>query len=152
MLIKCEECGKFFGGANSSDSICTSCKEGQKTGLKHIKDPKEQRFVTARNLVYENPDISPEALVNIMRNMGIDITIKEIMSYVRQGRLTLKNAEVHNLCEDCGKKILSGRKCPTCTNKFVEEMSKAKTDFNAEMLKELGDMKVEKNTAMHSQY
>ncbi len=127
MLVKCEECGKFFGANDDSNKVCSSCSEGEVTGLKHIKDPKEQRFVVARNVVYENPDISPEALVNSMKDMGIDMTIKEIMSYVRQGRLTLKNANVNNLCEDCGKKILSGRKCPSCTKKFEEELASAQS-------------------------
>ncbi len=129
MLLKCEECGKFFGSDDDSRAICSSCKEGAVTGLKHIKDPKEQRFVVARNIVYEQPDISPEDLIKQMKEMGIEITVKEIMSYVRQGRLTLKNADVDSMCEDCGKKILSGRKCPTCTKAFEQSMQKAQTEI-----------------------
>ncbi len=149
MLVKCDECGKFFGADNDEIKTCSSCKEGEKTGLKHIKDPKEQRFVVARNMVYENPDISPEQLVIQMKNMEIEITIKEIMSYVRQGRLTLKNADVNNLCEDCGKKILSGRKCPSCTKKFEEELAKTQ----AELKKEAEEAEKEKNRkpTMYSQ-
>ncbi|MDO4772410.1 MAG: hypothetical protein Q4A72_02450 [Bacillota bacterium] len=149
MLVKCETCGKFFG-ASSDETICSSCKEGEFTGLKHIKDPKEQRFVVARNMVYENPDISPENLVRAMRDMGIDISIKDVMSYVRQGRLTLKNAEIKNLCEDCGKKILSGRKCPTCTKKFEENLTRSREElFKQETGEESDDNK--KKRKMYSQ-
>ncbi len=147
MLVRCDECGKFFGADNNDIKICSSCREGEKTGLKHIKDPKEQRFVVARNMVYENPDISPERLVVQMKEMDIEITIKEIMSYVRQGRLTLKNADVNNLCEDCGKKILSGRKCPACTKKFEEELTKTQ----AEIKKEVEEEDKLKKPTMYSQ-
>ncbi len=136
MLIKCEECGKFFGADDDSNTICSSCKEGEITGLKHIKDPKEQRFVVARNIVYEQPDIAPDKLVQEMQDMGIDISIKDIMSYVRQGRLTLKNAEVENICEDCGKRILSGRKCPKCTKAFEESVAQAQAKVKQELEKE----------------
>lgn len=138
MLVKCLECGKFFG-SDAENTICSSCKEGELTGLKHIKDPKEQRFIVARNLVYENPDISPENLVKIMTDRGIDISIKDVMTYVRQGRLTLKSIEAQNICEDCGKKILSGRKCPSCTKKFEEELSMNKVDVQFEARKKDGE-------------
>ncbi len=120
MLKRCEGCGKYFGTDSDDQEFCASCLESEVTGLKHIKDPAEQRFIIARNLVYENPNISPENLVNQMREKNIDMTIKEVMGYVRQGRLTLKNADPNNFCEDCGKRILSGRKCPSCTKKFEE--------------------------------
>lgn len=138
MLKKCESCGKFFGASDDSVTLCATCAEGEITGLKHIKDPKEQRFVVARNLVYENPDISPEALVKQMKDKGIDISIREIMGYVREGRLTLKNANPDDrFCEDCGKRILSGRRCPTCTKKFEDTLH----DASQEILKEVKEAK-----------
>ncbi len=125
MLKRCEGCGKYFGADSDDQEFCASCSESEVTGLKHIKDPAEQRFVVARNLVYDNPNISPENLLNQMKAMNIDISIKEIMDYVRQGRLTLKNADPNNFCEDCGKRILSGRKCPSCTKKFEDTIRSA---------------------------
>lgn len=125
MLKRCEGCGKFFGATSDDEVLCSTCSEGELTGLKHVSDPREQRFIVARNLVYENPDISPESLVKIMRDTGLDVGIKDIMDFVKEGRLTLKNADPNNFCEDCGKRILSGRKCPTCTKKFEETIKQA---------------------------
>lgn len=151
MLKKCESCGKFFGASDDGVKLCASCAEGEITGLKHIKDPKEQRFVVARNIVYENPDISPENLVKEMKDRGIEISIKEIMGYVREGRLTLKNANPNdNFCEDCGKRILSGRRCPSCTRKFEDNLH----DASAEILKEVKEVKDEekkRRNVMHTQ-
>lgn len=152
MLKKCEGCGKFFG-ADGDQRLCASCAEGEVTGLKHIKDPKEQRFVLARNIVYENPDISPDMLVKNMRDRGVDISVKEIMGYVKEGRLTLKNANPDdNFCEDCGKRILSGRRCPTCTKRFEDNL----IDARGEILKEVKEAKKEeaekkKKNVMHTQ-
>lgn len=151
MLKKCESCGKFFGADDDRVTLCASCSEGEITGLKHIKDPKEQRFVVARNLVYENPDISPEALVKEMKEKGIDISIREIMGYVKEGRLTLKNANPDDMfCEDCGKRILSGRRCPTCTRKFEEHMHDARAEILKEV-KELKDEEKKRKNIMHTQ-
>ncbi len=151
MLIRCEECGKFFGSETESNNICSSCKQGEVTGLKHIKDPEEQRFVVARNLVYENPDISPDVLVKAMQDMGIEVTIKDIMRYVREGRLTLKNAEIENICEDCGKRILSGRKCPTCTKAFEETIAKTMKEVKKEVQEDKIKDENKKKQTMYSQ-
>ncbi len=119
MLKKCENCGKFFG-TEEDVNLCSACSEGISTGLAHISNPKEQRFLVARNIVYDKPNISPEELVLEMKSKGIKITRKEIMEYVRQGRLRLNSEQTEGACEDCGKKILSGRKCPACTKKFEQ--------------------------------
>ncbi len=119
MLKKCEKCGKFFGAYDDA-VLCSACAEGESTGLSHISNPKEQRFLIARNIVYDKPNISPEELILEMKNKGIQITRKEILEYVRQGRLRLNSVQVSGVCEDCGKKILSGRKCPACTKKFEQ--------------------------------
>lgn len=129
MLKKCEKCGKFFGTEVQEQKNCSSCAQGESTGLGHIKDPREQRFIVARNLVYENPDISPENLVKKMKEMNIDIRIKDIMDFVREGRLTLKNSSVEEYCEDCGKKILSGRKCPSCTKEFESTLQQSRKEI-----------------------
>lgn len=43
--------------------------------LEHIKDPEEQKFVYARDIVYDIPDISPIDLVDKMNDEGVDITV-----------------------------------------------------------------------------
>ncbi len=136
MLSRCEKCGKFFG-AEKAEKICSACKEGEFTGLGHINDPREQKFVVARNIVYEKPNISPEELVLEMQSRGITIDIRQVMEYVKKGRLRLSAAAVEGVCEDCGKKILSGRKCPACTKKFEQVIKgeKAKKPEQVEIKK-----------------
>lgn len=137
MLKQCETCKKFFGADSDEVKHCAACLQGESTGLGHISDPREQRFFVARNIVYENPDISPEKLVKQMKEQNIEITIKEIMEYVKEGRLTLKNADVNMLCEDCGKRILSGRKCPACTKRFEETIKQTTNIIKEEVIEEI---------------
>ena len=121
-LKTCRECGRFFG-AKGDEALCSSCNQAQTTKLAHISDPEEQKFVYARNTVYDFPDISPMDLVRKMTDEGIDITIVEVMSYVKAGRLILKGVGNGEFCEECGIKILSGRRCPVCTSKLEQAIA-----------------------------
>ncbi len=118
MLTKCESCGRFFGAEITGQTHCSTCKPTAIDSLHSNVDQEEQKFIMARGIVYEMPDITPKDLVDEMDDRGVEITRKEIMEYVRNGRLTLKNNPDGTFCEDCGRTILSGRLCPRCTANF----------------------------------
>jgi predicted amidophosphoribosyltransferase len=123
MLVKCESCGKFFGTEDKDKKLCSSCDtQVAKTGFEY-EDVEEQKFKLSRSIVYDNPDIAPDALIEQINETGLTITLKEIMKYVREGRLTMTSVDGSIFCEDCGKKILGGRLCPTCSKNLEKAIS-----------------------------
>lgn len=127
MLKKCENCGKFFGAETSDRVLCEECSIPE--GLENVMGLtyEEKKYELARSIVYDNPEISPEELIKVMDDKGVEIKLKEIMSYVREGKMTLKSADGGVFCEACGKRILSGRLCPKCTHKFEESIANKST-------------------------
>ncbi len=122
MLRQCQKCGKFFGAENDENLLCSECSVPD--ALEDVRglNLEEKKYEMARNIVYDNPDISPEEVIKKMREAGVDISVKEILNYVREGKMILRGAEDGVFCEDCGKKILSGRRCPKCTKKMEESI------------------------------
>ena len=116
MLKKCEKCGRFFGDEDSNN-ICTACRLSTRN-FKSTGDPERDKFTATRDLVYDNPDISPQGIIDIMEEMGMTITIREIMKYVDEGRLSLNTAKVGNHCLGCGTKIAFGKYCDRCRVKM----------------------------------
>lgn len=113
MLTKCTKCGKFFGSANGSD-VCDSCKIV--TGkYSEVSDLEEVLFQETRSYVYDNPNVSPEDVIDHLADKGLTITRKIIMDYVRNDLIILSSMEGKSTCEECGRTILSGRFCPSCT-------------------------------------
>ena len=89
MAVKqCSKCGKFIGV--DVQDICEACKP-QKiySDATHaqISDP----FVIARNLVYDNNNLTVDGLIQKMSTMGYPLTRKDVMQFVKEQRLFLKN-------------------------------------------------------------
>ncbi len=125
MLTKCTKCGKFFGSDNGSD-VCDSCKisTGQ---FSEVSNLDEVLFQTTREFVYDNPNVSPEDVIDYVAEKGLTITRKTIMDYVRNGLIILVSMEGKSTCEECGRTILSGRFCPSCTRKKEKDMGVQKS-------------------------
>ena len=119
MLKKCEKCGRFFGD-ESGENICSSCKLSG-TKFKSTGNIERDKFVCARDLVYDNPDISPQGIIEFMADLGIDITIREIMKYVDEGRLSLNTTKEGNHCLKCGTKIGFGKYCDRCRIRMEQD-------------------------------
>jgi len=115
MLTKCSICGKFFGATDDED-VCDSCKivSGK---YEEVDDLEDLLFHETRNYVYDTPNASPEDVIAYLAEKGLSITRKIIMDYVRNGLIVLTSMDGKATCEDCGRTILSGRFCPTCTRK-----------------------------------
>lgn len=140
-LMRCKNCNRFFGAKEPNKIYCSNCTQANITGLDNTLNPDEQKFLYARNIVYDFPDISPVNLVKKMQEDGIDISISEVMKYVKQGRLILKGVGEGEYCSECGTKILSGRMCPLCTKKFENAI----TNVNEEEEKFKKILEQEKN-------
>ena len=120
MLKKCTECGKFFGAIGDED-VCDSCKIVAGT-YEAVDDIDEVLFRETRNYVYDHPKASPEAVIEALAEKGLTITRKIIMRYVREGKIILSSMDGKQTCEECGRTILSGRYCPTCTRKKEDSL------------------------------
>ncbi len=136
MLTKCESCGKFFGAEKPDQKLCSACSVTGTRLARHIAESGDPKFAIARDIVYDHPEISPEDLRLLMIERGIEITVREIMSYVKDGRLSIKNAPQGNYCEECGRTIVGGRLCPKCSNQ-LEKAITAKNDTRPQTTKEV---------------
>lgn len=124
MLKKCIECGVFFGPESDEDVKCKKCRLSLKK-FKSSGDESYDKYLLTREIVYENPDISPEGIIEIMRDMDKPITRREIMGYVNEGKLALMSITEGNHCRECGVKIGTGKFCKRCENKKeVDKMNK----------------------------
>lgn len=120
MLKQCTECGKFFGADSANQTLCTECSAPEGLSGVHGLTLEEKKYELARSIVYDFPEISPEELIKKMAEKDVELRLKEIMGYVREGKMELKDVEGGVFCEGCGKKIISGRLCPKCTHKFEQ--------------------------------
>lgn len=116
MLKKCISCGIFFGAESDDDVECKRCKLSLQK-FKSSGDEAYDKYLLTRELVYENPDISPQGIIDIMKDMGKSITRQEIMTYVNEGRLTIASISDGKHCRECGVKIESGTICKRCENR-----------------------------------
>ncbi len=96
MLTKCPKCGKLFARGNRP--ICDDCFK---------KD--EEMFETTRQYLKENPTANMEILVD-----ETGATKKQIMRWIREGRLDMVDGAGLLKCSKCGKPIKQGRMCSDC--------------------------------------
>ncbi|MBN2795905.1 MAG: hypothetical protein JXR88_10905 [Clostridia bacterium] len=116
-LQKCEKCGKYFGAENG-ETLCTDCSSTSKKRAIVTGDIEHDKFTNARALVYDHPHITPQELADELTAMGLKTTIKEIMKYVTEGRLTLVTVDGGTYCSGCGRKIMIGTLCSDCSDKL----------------------------------
>lgn len=116
-LKKCEKCGKFFG-QEGDGTLCYECRNPQGKKAILTGDIEHDKFTNARAAVYDSPHLTPKELVEELKNRGIDITLKEILNYVSEGRLTLVTIEGGTYCSSCGRKIMIGTMCSDCSDKL----------------------------------
>lgn len=116
-LKKCTNCGVFFG-AKDTEELCSACLSPISKKAVITGDAEHDKFANARAIVYDIPHISPDNLVKEMVDRGINITIREVMKYVNEGRLALVSEDGGSYCSSCGKKITIGTMCSNCSDKL----------------------------------
>lgn len=136
-LIKCENCGVFFG-ADGIEKLCNKCalpkfKKAVMTG-----DTEHDKFANARAVVYDQPQVTPKELVVELEARGIEITIREVMKYVTDGRLTLVTVEGGTYCAACGRSITIGTMCKDCTKKLDKFRTPTPNKTSVEETKKAG--------------
>lgn len=136
-LKKCANCGVFFGGDGDT---CSKCKSPGGVKAVITGDTEHDKFTNARALVYEQPHITPDELVKALKEMGIRITIAEIMTYVREGRFSLVTEGGGSYCLSCGKRIMIGSMCKECSDKLEVFRTPVKKVEKKEVKKPSGGM------------
>ncbi len=116
-LKKCEKCGVFFGAEND-ENLCKNCRTPNRTKAVITGDIEYDRYINSRNIVFDNPRISPEDLVEAVKEKGIDINIDHIIKYILEGKLTLETGFIGSYCIKCGAKINDGTICAPCEMKM----------------------------------
>ncbi len=104
---KCKDCGKIFNFMGKS--ICPDC----------IKK-RDEDFAKVRKYIYENPNARAEEIAE-----ATEVDIKEILEFLKEGRLQLKHADGLLKCEKCGAPIATGTLCDRCTNSLNSHLRSA---------------------------
>ncbi|NLM12279.1 MAG: MerR family transcriptional regulator [Epulopiscium sp.] len=98
-IVNCERCGKLFE-YNGISNYCPICMQYDEANFQKIKEYLGEH---------------PKATV-IQVATDLDIPLKMIKKYLREGRLEIVEAENFFLeCEKCGAPIKTGRFCEQCT-------------------------------------
>lgn len=104
----CKGCGKLFnyiGGA----PLCQACR-----------DKLEKKFQEVRDYLWDNPKAT---IAEITTNIE-DVSSQQIKQWIREERLQLSSDSPISLyCENCGKKIVTGRYCQDCKNKMARGLN-----------------------------
>jgi len=138
-LKKCENCGVFFG-AEGNEVLCKNCTQPKSKKAVITGDTEHDKFANARAVVYDQPNVTPEELVNELKSRGLDITIREVMKYVTDGRLTLITVDGGSYCSSCGTKISLGTMCKECSKKLDRFRKSSKPEPKKEEPKKTSGM------------
>jgi methionyl-tRNA synthetase len=99
----CLWCGKIFNYV-SGPVICPACRKKDEEDFKKIKQ-----------YLYDYPRASISQI-----SSNLEISVKRIKEYLRQGRLEIINNDnnIYLECQICGKPIKSGKYCEDCERKL----------------------------------
>ncbi len=132
---KCKWCGRLF--QNSAHDICADC-------IKKLDDD----FLVARDYIYENPTTN---IATLCEDTGIEE--REIMHFLREGRLILSSADAGLRCEKCAAPISTGRFCRNCQDKLKNAFGTTSTETSNQpdtYKKDDSDQMVKRRNVMHT--
>lgn len=95
-VIQCRQCGRLF--QSLGNNICPGCVEEL-----------DKSFEMVKNYIYDNPDAN---VLEISKATGVPE--KQVLEFLREGRLFINNPEEVIQCERCGKPLNGGRYCAAC--------------------------------------
>ncbi len=118
--INCKRCGKLFTYI-AGQPLCSTCRKEE-----------EKQFKMVKEYLYVNPGATITEIAN-----ELDISIKKIKYYLREGRLEIVGDEGNMMleCEKCGKAIKSGRYCDICQNELALQLRGAASKITEHMNK-----------------
>ena len=95
----CEKCGRIFQSSFGSD-VCPQCE--------NVFD---DDYHKVRDYLYDHPGAAEQEI----RKEFPDVTHKDIMNWLRSGKLSIADSsKVRLTCEQCGKVIREGYYCEEC--------------------------------------
>ena len=108
-IRNCKRCGKLYN--YTGFDLCPECFN---------KD--EEDFIKIRDYIERNPQAT---VLEVSK--ATDVEVKRILDFLKEGRLILgpKNTNISLTCERCGKKILSGRYCESCSRELEKSLKSA---------------------------
>ena len=105
----CKKCGRLFNYI-SGPNICAACK-----------DELEKKFAEVKEYIRENPRASMKEICE-----DNDVPNSQIQQWVREERLEFtEDSPIQTTCDNCGKKIQTGRFCEDCKKKMANGLSDA---------------------------
>lgn len=103
-LRNCKKCGRLHCGPGR---ICNECLKKE-----------EEKFELIKAYLKENPDSS---LIKVSEETGV--TVPEIERFLREGRLEVTTGMGDYLkCMKCGSPIKTGKYCPDCEKKVMDDV------------------------------
>lgn len=115
-LKNCKKCGRMFSATNGHE-FCSKCRLEV-----------EDHFKIVREYVYDHPGVTVN---EVAEETGVEK--KEILKFLREEKLELKDISEGSRCQKCGKPISSGRYCQTCASELKKGFEKViKEDKNKE--------------------
>lgn len=133
-VVNCKICGHIFED-RLEKKICIECSRAD-----------DKVFLAVREFLYEYPNSKIFEVIEALSDDGIDVTEKEIIRYIRMGRLIItdENPFIVITCEACGAQIRTGRLCDNCKSSFLKGMRPEDKGINVR------NAKAKKNSVMHT--
>lgn len=128
-VLLCKQCGRLFQSAGSS--YCPACAEEM-----------DQAFNKVKEYIYNNEDAT---IMEIVENTGV--AEKQVLYFLKEGRLSVDNTEGMLRCEECGRPISSGRYCSVCRDKLANALGSVYPAPNGKL-----DSGEKMQARMHSRY
>lgn len=114
---KCKTCGRIFQSYHGFE--CPDCI-----------DERERQFAKVKEYLYEYPGASMDEIV-----AGTEVDAKQILRFLKEGRLEMQNSEGLLTCEKCGAPVTSGTMCQNCKDKLARAMQSVLPKAGAEPVK-----------------
>lgn len=109
----CRRCKQLFK-THDATNICPVCTKKA-----------DELFIAVREYLYSNPNAVME---QVCESTGAERA--DIINWLRQGKLVLSGDAMPLLnCETCGKPILSGRYCETCSERVKSSLKNTAQSF-----------------------
>lgn len=103
-LRNCKKCGRLHYGTGR---ICNECLKKE-----------EEQFALIKAYLKEHPDSS---IVKVSNETGV--SVQEIEKFLREGRLEVTTGMNDFLkCMKCGSPIKTGKYCPECEKKVMDDV------------------------------
>jgi flagellar operon protein (TIGR03826 family) len=126
-IKNCSRCNKIFMYV-SGLRLCDSCKKLD-----------EEDFERVRQFVRDFPGAT---IPEVSKETGVPSQM--IYRYLKEGKLEVsESSPIALLCENCGKRIKSGRFCVDCSKRLANEMITAGKSLREDYRKNYGKPKKE---------